>query len=56
VQVGRAAYFVQTLHDRYQHKADGWEFTEPVCGFKYVDNSPLPGSAPDTTQEGINHE
>ena len=34
-------------HDRYQRTPDGWKFTERVYEIKYLDNSPLGGSAPD---------
>jgi ketosteroid isomerase-like protein len=37
-------YFI--YHDRYQRTADGWRFAERVAEFSYVDDSPLPGSAP----------
>jgi ketosteroid isomerase-like protein len=33
-------------HDRYQRTSDGWKFAERVYEIKYVDNSPLAGSAP----------
>jgi ketosteroid isomerase-like protein len=36
-------YFV--YHDRYQRTVDGWKFTERVAEFRYIDNSPLAGSA-----------
>ena len=34
-------------HDRYQRTPDGWKFAERVYEVRYVDTSPLPGSAPD---------
>jgi ketosteroid isomerase-like protein len=34
-------------HDRYLRTADGWKFTERTYEVRYVDNGPLPGSAPD---------
>ena len=37
-------YFV--YHDRYQRTPDGWKFTERVAEFRYLDTSPLAGSAP----------
>ena len=37
-------YFV--YHDRYQRTGDGWKFTERVAEFRYLDTSPLAGSAP----------
>jgi ketosteroid isomerase-like protein len=33
-------------HDRYQRTPDGWKFTERVYEVRYVDPSPLAGSAP----------
>jgi ketosteroid isomerase-like protein len=37
-------YFV--YHDRYQRTPDGWKFIERVAEFKYIDTTPLAGSAP----------
>ena len=37
-------YFV--YHDRYQRTPDGWKFTERVSEFRYLDTTPLTGSAP----------
>ncbi len=33
-------------HDRYQRTPDGWKFIERVYEIKYVDTTPLAGSAP----------
>jgi ketosteroid isomerase-like protein len=33
-------------HDRYQRTPDGWKFTERVYEIRYLDASPLAGSAP----------
>ena len=33
-------------HDRYQRTADGWKFTERVYEIRYLDETPLVGSAP----------
>jgi hypothetical protein len=33
-------------HDRYQRTPDGWKFTERVYEIRYLDTSPLTGSAP----------
>ncbi len=38
-------YFV--YHDRYQRTSDGWKFVERVAEFRYIDTSPLAGSAPE---------
>ena len=32
-------------HDRYQRTADGWKFTERVYEIRYLDSTPLAGSA-----------
>jgi uncharacterized protein (TIGR02246 family) len=37
-------YFL--YHDRYQRTGDGWRFTERVSEFRYLDSTPLAGSAP----------
>jgi ketosteroid isomerase-like protein len=39
-------YFV--YHDRYQRTPDGWRFIERVAEFRYLDSTPLAGSAPST--------
>jgi ketosteroid isomerase-like protein len=39
-------YFV--YHDRYQRTPEGWKFTERVAEFRYLDTTPLTGSAPRT--------
>jgi hypothetical protein len=33
-------------YDRYQRTPDGWRFTERVSEIRYVDTTPLAGSAP----------
>jgi ketosteroid isomerase-like protein len=33
-------------HDRYQRTPDGWKFAERVYEIRYVDTTPLAGSAP----------
>jgi ketosteroid isomerase-like protein len=35
-------------HDRYRRTADGWRFAERVYEIRYLDTSPLAGSAPPT--------
>jgi ketosteroid isomerase-like protein len=42
-------YFV--YHDRYQRTPDGWKFTERVAEFRYLDTTPLAGSAPGAAGE-----
>jgi ketosteroid isomerase-like protein len=33
-------------HDRYQRTPEGWRFAERVYEVRYLDETPLPGSAP----------
>jgi SnoaL-like domain len=33
-------------HDQYQRTPDGWKFTERLYEIRYVDTTPLAGSAP----------
>ena len=33
-------------HDRYRRTPDGWKFSERVYEVRYLDHSPLRGSAP----------
>jgi ketosteroid isomerase-like protein len=33
-------------HDRYRRTPDGWKFAERAYEIRYLDTSPLPGSAP----------
>jgi ketosteroid isomerase-like protein len=35
-------------HDRYQRTGDSWKFTERVYEVRYLDTTPLAGSAPHT--------
>jgi ketosteroid isomerase-like protein len=42
-------YFV--YHDRYQRTPDGWKFAERVADFRYLDTTPLAGSAPNAAGE-----
>ena len=39
-------------HDRYQRTRDGWKFTERVYEIRYLDTTPLAGSAPMTFRQG----
>jgi ketosteroid isomerase-like protein len=39
-------------HDRYQRTPDGWRFTERVYEIRYVDATPLPGTAPVSHRTG----
>ena len=43
---GRSELNYAIYHDRYQRTPDGWKFTERVYEVRYLDTSPLAGSAP----------
>jgi ketosteroid isomerase-like protein len=43
---GHAEVNYAIYHDRYRRTAGGWKFTERVYEIRYVDTSPLAGSAP----------
>ena len=42
---GRQGLNYAIYHDRYQRTGDGWKFTERVYEIRYLDTSPLAGSA-----------
>jgi ketosteroid isomerase-like protein len=43
---GRSELNYAVYHDRYQRTLDGWKFTERVYEIRYLDTTPLAGSAP----------
>ncbi len=43
---GRQGLNYAIYHDRYQRTSGGWKFTERVYEVRYLDTSPLAGSAP----------
>jgi len=43
---GRQGLNYAIYHDRYQRTGDGWKFTERVYEVRYLDGTPLAGSAP----------
>ena len=43
---GRSELNYAIYHDRYRRTGDGWKFTERVYEVRYLDHSPLAGSAP----------
>ena len=45
---GRQGLNFAIYHDRYQRTGDGWKFTERVYEVRYLDTTPLAGSAPGT--------
>jgi ketosteroid isomerase-like protein len=44
---GRQGLLYAIYHDRYRRTEDGWKFAERVFGVRYLDTSPLAGSAPE---------
>ncbi|MGW5256035.1 nuclear transport factor 2 family protein [Streptomyces sp. NPDC004012] len=47
---GRQGLNYAVYHDRYQRTAEGWKFAERVYEVRYLDTSPLAGTAPDAVQ------
>jgi ketosteroid isomerase-like protein len=45
-QAGGSHLNYSVYHDRYERTPDGWKFAERVDEVRYVDTSPLAGSAP----------
>jgi ketosteroid isomerase-like protein len=43
---GRSQLNYAVYHDRYRRTPDGWKFTERVYEVRYLDTTPLAGSAP----------
>jgi ketosteroid isomerase-like protein len=43
---GRQGINYAIYHDRYQRTGDGWRFSERVYEIRYLDTTPLAGSAP----------
>ena len=43
---GKSELNYAIYHDRYQRTGDGWKFTERVYEIRYLDTTPLAGSAP----------
>lgn len=43
---GRQGMNFAVYHDRYQRTAEGWKFAERVYEVRYLDDSPLSGTAP----------
>ncbi len=46
---GRQGLNYAIYHDRYQRTGDGWKFAERVYEVRYLDTTPLAGSAPRAT-------
>lgn len=49
---GRSELNYAVYHDRYQRSQDGWKFTERVYEVRYLDTTPLAGSAPHAAGPG----
>jgi len=49
---GRSELNYAIYHDRYQRTSDGWKFTERVYEIRYLDTTPLTGSAPHIADSG----
>jgi len=49
---GRQGQNYAIYHDSYQRTGDGWKFAERVYEVRYLDTSPLAGSAPTGRPEG----
>ncbi|MFC5744890.1 nuclear transport factor 2 family protein [Actinomadura rugatobispora] len=52
---GRSQLNYSLYHDRYRRTSDGWRFAERVYEVRYVDATPLAGSAP-TSRPQERHE
>jgi ketosteroid isomerase-like protein len=51
---GRSELNYGIYHDRYQRTSDGWKFTERVYEIRYLDDTPLAGSAPHPAGDAAN--
>jgi SnoaL-like protein len=49
---GKSELNYAIYHDRYQRTPDGWKFTERVYEIRYLDTTPLAGSASSATDSG----
>jgi ketosteroid isomerase-like protein len=47
---GRQGLNYAVYHDRYQRTTEGWKFAERVYEVRYLDTSPLAGTAPNAAQ------
>jgi ketosteroid isomerase-like protein len=47
---GRCQLHYSLYHDRYRRTPDGWKFVERVYEIRYLDTTPLAGSAPQASQ------
>ncbi|MFF5896167.1 LUD domain-containing protein [Streptomyces argenteolus] len=49
---GRQGLNYAVYHDRYQRTEEGWKFAERVYEVRYLDTTPLTGTAPSSAYEG----
>jgi len=49
---GRSHLNYAVYHDRYRRTPEGWKFAERVYEVRYLDTTPLAGSAPHATETG----
>lgn len=52
-QDGRSHQNYAIYHDRYERTADGWKFAERVYEVRYMDSTPLLGTAHRKDQAGV---
>jgi hypothetical protein len=50
---GRSELNYAAYHDRYERTFDGWKFAERVYEVRYLDITPLAGSAPRRGPRGL---
>ena len=50
---GRSELNYGIYHDRYQRTPGGWKFTERVYEIRYLDDTPLAGSAPHPAGDAV---
>jgi ketosteroid isomerase-like protein len=51
---GRSELNYAIYHDRYRRTPEGWKFTERVYEIRYLDHTPLAGSAPHAAGAPVN--
>jgi ketosteroid isomerase-like protein len=51
---GKSLLNYAVYHDRYERTPDGWKFAERAYDVKYLDTTPLAGSAPDAAGAPVN--
>jgi ketosteroid isomerase-like protein len=51
---GKSNLNYSVYHDRFRRTPDGWKFTERLYEVRYVDDTPLAGSAPEAVNRVAN--